>query len=97
MSTDYQSVINGLKAKIEKIISRYEQVVAENEKLSRELNICRENLEKNIIKTKEQEEKINNLQLVEAFKTSSSDVKEARNKIGKIIREIDKCIALLND
>ena len=39
MSTDYQTVINGLKTKIETIISKYEQVAADNRKLSQELII----------------------------------------------------------
>ena len=97
MSTDYQTVINGLKTKIETIISKYEQVADDNRKLSQELIICMAEEEKNINKIKELEEKVNKLQLVEAFKTSSSDVKEAKQKIGKIVKEIDKCIALLND
>lgn len=97
MSTDYQTVINGLKTKIETIISKYEQVASDNRKLSQELIIYKAEEEKNINKIKELEEKVNKLQLVEAFKTSSTDVKEAKQKIGKIVKEIDKCIALLND
>jgi predicted nuclease with TOPRIM domain len=97
MSTEYQIVINSLKSKIETIISRYEQVADENRKLFAELTVLKAEEEKNINKIKELEEKINKLQLAEAFKTSSSDVKEARQKIGKIVKEIDKCIALLND
>ena len=48
-------------------------------------------------KEKELEKKVNNLQLVEAFKSSSADVKEAKQKIARLVKEIDKCIALLND
>ena len=97
MEKDYHSVIEGLKAKIELIISTYEQVIATNNTLENELSVCREQLENSTNKLKEQEEKLNKLQLAEAFKNSSTDVKEAKQKIGKIIKEIDKCIALLND
>ena len=97
MEKDYQQVINSLKGKIELIISNYEQVVANNQQLNQELNLCTEELKYNINKNKELEEKVNKLQLAEAFKASSTDVKEAKQKIGKIIKEIDKCIALLND
>jgi hypothetical protein len=34
---------------------------------------------------------------MDAFKASSADVKDAKRKIGKIVKEIDKCISLLND
>ena len=97
MSENYQIVINGLKQKIEVIISRYEQVIAENEKLCTELDNCKYELETKISKEKELEKKVNNLQLVEAFKSSSADVKEAKQKIARLVKEIDKCIALLND
>ncbi len=97
MNPEYQTIINSLKAKIEKLISAYEQSVAEIAQLNRELSLCTEERNSSINKIKELEEKVNKLQLAEAFKTSSGDVKEAKQKIGKIVREINKCIALLND
>ena len=42
------------------------------------------------------EEKNKKLQLAGAFKSSSDDAQDAKLKIGKIVREIEKCIALLN-
>ena len=53
-----------------------------------------ENREKRI---KELEKKVELIQLGDAFKASSEDVKEAKKKIGRIVREIDKCISMLND
>lgn len=97
MSKDYQSVLNNLKSKIELLISKYEQVVSENKKLTEDLNSCKDALYNNTINVKELETRISNLQLAEAFKSSSADVKEAKQKIGKIVKEIDRCIALLND
>ena len=97
MSSDYKIVITGLKQKIELIISKYEQVSAENLKLSEDLTYYKDALNSSINNVKELEDKVNKLQLVEAFKTSSQDVKEAKQKIGKMVKEIDKCIALLND
>ncbi|EKD31284.1 MAG: hypothetical protein ACD_77C00348G0001 [uncultured bacterium] len=97
MSKDYQSVINNLKSKIELLISKYEQVVSDNKKLAEDLNNCKDALYSNTNNVKELETRISNLQLAEAFKSSSADVKEAKQKIGKIVKEIDRCIALLND
>ncbi len=97
MKNDYQSVLNSLKSKIEVIIGKYEQVISDNQRLSQQLEICKEELIISKDKIKEQEEKLNRLQLAEAFTHSSGDAKEARDKIGRIVKEIDKCIALLND
>ena len=97
MSNDYQIIIEGLKNKIELIIGKYEEVSSDNLRLVQELEQCKNDLNTSIHKNKELENKINNLQLIGAFTSSSSDVKEAKQKIGKIIKEIDRCIALLND
>jgi len=36
------------------------------------------------------------LKLATAFKSGSEDAQDAKKKIAKLVREIDKCIALLN-
>ena len=46
---------------------------------------------------KELEQKVEQMQLADAFTASTDDVKEAKKRIGKIVREIDKCISMLND
>jgi len=97
MGEDYQTAIGNLKKKIELIISKYEQVVSENQNLRSELSDCRSVLDNSINNIKELEEKVNRLQIAEAFKSSSQDVREAKQRIGRIVKEIDKCIALLND
>ncbi len=97
MGEDYQTAIGNLKKKIELIISKYEQVVSENQSLKSELSDCRNVLDNSINNIKELEEKVNRLQIAEAFKSSSQDVREAKQRIGRIVKEIDKCIALLND
>ncbi len=97
MGEDYQNAIGNLKKKIELIISKYEQVVSENQNLKSELSDCRSVLDTSINNIKELEEKVNRLQIAEAFKSSSQDVREAKQRIGRIVKEIDKCIALLND
>ncbi len=97
MEESYQIVLNSLKKKIELIISKYESLLSENILLSERLEKYKLNLDNSNNKIKELEQKIDNLQLIEAFKSSTSDVKEAKQNIGKLVREIDKCIALLND
>lgn len=97
MDKSREILLNDLTKKIELLISKYEQVRAERNELSSKLAKCKEELENSNNRIKNLEQKIDNLQLIEAFRTSKSDVKEARQNIGKLVREIDKCIALLND
>jgi cell fate (sporulation/competence/biofilm development) regulator YmcA (YheA/YmcA/DUF963 family) len=97
MEDDYKVVLKGLKSKIELIISKYESSQAANAILSERLALCKQNFENSNNKVKELEQKIDNLQMIEAFKSSAEDVKDAKCNISKLIKEIDKCLALLND
>jgi hypothetical protein len=42
------------------------------------------------------EEKYNKLKISKALIASSNDVHDAKLKVNRMVREIDKCIALLN-
>lgn len=104
MNERYLKVLETHKSRIEHFISKYETLLSDNMKLTekvgalgKELQDCKE--EKIIInnKIKELEQKIDKMQMTGAFMSSAADVKEAKQNINKLIREIDKCILLLND
>ncbi|MBO5406643.1 MAG: hypothetical protein IJN06_02500 [Bacteroidales bacterium] len=97
MSVESQIVIQKLKGHIEQIISKYELALSENISLKEELEKHKTDLEEKNNKIKELEQKVELMQLGDAFKASSEDVKEAKKKIARIVREIDKCISMLND
>lgn len=97
MSVESQIVVRKLKGHIEQIISKYELALSENAALKGELERCTSELENKEKRIRELEKKVELIQLGDAFKASSEDVKEAKKKIGRIVREIDKCISMLND
>ena len=97
MSVESQIVIQKLKGHIEQIISKYELALSESISLKEELEKCKTDLENKNNRIKELEQKVELMQLGDAFKASSEDVKEAKKKIARIVREIDKCISMLND
>ncbi|MCK9625352.1 MAG: hypothetical protein M0R23_02670 [Bacteroidales bacterium] len=89
--------IKGFKSKIEQIIAMYESEKLLNAQLSEELSKNKKQLVNSNNRITELEKQIDNLQLTEAFKNSSKDEKEAKQKVAKLIKEIDKCIGLLNE
>ncbi|MFA5713618.1 MAG: hypothetical protein WC960_05510 [Bacteroidales bacterium] len=97
MEESYRAAIESLKERIYLIVSKCESLSAENRSLTQKLSLCKEQLESSNNKIKELENIKNRLELAEAFKISSTNVKDAKNKIGKIINEIEKCIVLLSD
>ena len=97
MSVESQIIIQKLKGHIEQIISKYELALSESISLKEELEKCKTDLENKNNRIKDLEQKVELMQLGDAFKASSEDVKEAKKKIARIVREIDKCISMLND
>ncbi len=104
MNESYKIALETHKRKLELLISRYENLKARNRDLEQalgkkdaEIEDCRAKLNNSNNKIKELEQKIDKLQLAGAFEASAADVKEARQNIGRLVREIDKCISLLND
>lgn len=89
-------MVSQLRGKIERLISLYEQVKVERDTLQREKQQLQEVANAKDGQIKELEDKNKKLQLAEVFKASSVDRQDAKQKIGKIVREIDKCIGLLN-
>jgi predicted nucleic acid-binding Zn-ribbon protein len=88
-------MIEKLRQRIQQLISAYETERQEHKRLESEL-------EKAITQNKaykeqiiELERTIDNLKLADAFKSGNADNTEARKKIDRLIKEIDKCITLM--
>lgn len=91
-------MIQDLERYLEQLIARYEKVKAENASLKKSLSECTDKLETYRSRTEILEKKISSLQLSEAFVSSAGkDNKEARRRVERLIREIDKCIELLGE
>ena len=97
MGTESQIIVTNLKSRIEKIISKYELALSENISLKEQLQKALVEIEEKDDKIKSLEQKVEQMQLADAFSATTGDVKEARKRIGKIVKEIDKCISMLND
>jgi chromosome segregation ATPase len=96
MIADPQIFFNELNQKIHQLLSVCERMKSERDRLQtsvaeRDAQIADLNQQ-----FKELEEKNKKLQLARAFETSGIDTRDAKLKIGRIVREIDKCMALLN-
>lgn len=87
-------MLEEVRQQIEKLIARYEAGKAENERLRAELQACKETGEAYRRQILELESTIETLKLTEAF-TAGGDHRAAKEKMDKLIREIDKCISYL--
>lgn len=94
--TEYSVQLSNISSNVDRIVSlcnslieKNAKLTKENENLNNELNIKKERLI-------EIEKRYNDLKLAQAFSSPiAGGDKEAKQKINKIIREIENCITLL--
>lgn len=92
-----EQLIDSFKSKFATLAERYTALKAENARLAGENEELRQKLDEKEKEIAENKKEQNTQQLASTFLAASgNDPQEAKNKINKIVREIDNCIALLN-
>ena len=96
MSESDSNSFNSLKEKIKRIVDLYEKekdknvsLVKENHELKEKVKFTEQSL--NDFKTK-----YDKLKIAKTLVASNNDLHDARLRVNKMVREIDRCIALLN-
>ena len=96
MTDQERNLLIDVKGKVKLIIARNESLKQEKDHLKGKIG----DLEITINQLKEEisllEQKYKNLRLAKMLAASDDENKDAKSKIQKIVREIDKCIAHLN-
>jgi len=94
--TIQEDIVFSLEGKITQVIGLAERLKTSNmqlqeqvDKLTGELRVRNQEIE--VLESKYQ-----SLKLVKTLISSPEDVKNARFQVNRLVREIDKCIALLN-
>ena len=88
-------MIERLRQRIQQLISSYETERQERKRLESELERSMAQNETYKKQITELERTIDKLTLADAIKTGNADNTEARKKIDRLIKEIDKCITLM--
>ena len=90
-------VISRIENRQERLIRFAETLIEENTALKQQIDGLTEQLSEKDDKVRVLESKYQNLMLAKAMSNSSKDVKDMQQQINRMVREIDKCIALLNN
>jgi len=93
---DQETIVNSLEDKMRKLVSLLDQVKAENNLLLKDKEELKQAVELKDNDLKDLHAKYEHLKLARLLVTGSDDIHSAKLKVNKIVREIDKCIALLN-
>ncbi len=88
-------MLETIKQKIQHLIAAYEAERAERERLLTALIQAEEQNETYRKQITELERQIDNLKLAEALKADGNGSEEAKKKINSLMKEIDRCITLM--
>lgn len=91
------NLISGIEIKLNNLLSSYKKVKSINSNLKEDnanllLDIEQKNIEINALK-----DKIKIISISKSVDASKGDIRQTKLKINEYIREIDKCIAQLNN
>ncbi len=97
MTNKYDELINAFEVKLRKLISEYELIREQNEQLKAALERKQEDLMQAHQQILEVRNNYDRLRVARNLGTTEEERVESKRRINRIVREIDKCLALLNE
>jgi len=94
--SNLDEVISLIEGKLSRVVQVAEDVRVDNEHLRQQVEELSGMLHAKTHEVEVLESKYQNLKLTKSLASSPEDVKEVKLQVNRIVREIDKCIALLN-
>ena len=96
MSSEGYEELKLLNRRIDELIINYNNLKTEYENLKSGNEALKEALQERETEMKELEKKYDRVKLTGAILGDGENAKEAKKKLNELVREIDRCIALLN-
>ena len=90
-----KSIITHIQAQAERVISQHEKLETEYAALAQECNSLRAEVRAQQEQIRELKAEISRLQLAESLSGNTTNKTKSRARINLLLREVDKCIALL--
>ena len=91
-----KTIINSIEAKLLNLINNFNKIQKENSDLQKNNYALNERLQEKERLIANLQDKVKLMNISRSVDSDSEDVKATRLKINEYIREIDRCIALLN-
>ncbi|PRY98321.1 hypothetical protein [Marinilabilia salmonicolor] len=85
-----------LGTRVDRLVQLYRDAKRENERLKNEVSQLTGQLKEAVNSKTDLEEQLGNTKMAKVLESAPEDVQQTKSRINQIVREIDKCIALLN-
>lgn len=95
MTAEEEKTIRLLETRTRQLILKFQQQKEENEELHNELNSRNNELQALKQKCKDLEAEYKNLKMAKILEIGDGDIAMTRQRINHLVRDVDKCIALL--
>ncbi|NNC82893.1 MAG: hypothetical protein HKN79_04885 [Flavobacteriales bacterium] len=97
MAQSYTETLEQVKRKIKAIHKQKQDLEKEVSRLKSELEKGRSQIETLTADIDSKESELESLKLAKAYQSEGESDKEAKARINEMVKEIDRCIALLNN
>lgn len=96
MTAEENKMVNTLESRLRLLIDRYNRLKAENEELYAMVDKSERQIDALQEEAKTLRSQYANLKVAKMMEIGDDDIRNARNRLSKLVRDVDKCIALLN-
>lgn len=97
MTEGEKKLLNTFEARVRHFIYLHEELRRENHDLKQQLEAKEQQIAKITETCKSLQKDYTNLKIAKIISAEDSDMKKTKLRLSNIVREIDKCIALLNE
>ena len=95
MTADEEKTIKTLETRVRQLILKFQQLQEDNEELLADLVTKDNELQKLKQQNKQLEAEYANLKMAKMLEIGDTDLSAAKLRISQLVRDVDKCIALL--
>jgi len=97
MTEEDKRLIRTFEAKLRHFMFLHDQLEQENDQLKQQLVDKDKQIARLEVSQKELEVRFTNLKMARTISLYDKDIKDAKQPLTSLVREVDKCIALLNE
>ena len=97
MTEEDKKLLHTFEGKLRQLLFLYEGLRKENHSLRKEIDEKNAEIDELKSSWKELETKYINLKSARILSINDNDLRDTKQRLAKLVREVDKCIALLNE
>ena len=96
MTAQEEQALHLFETRVRQLILSYQKLAQDNQRLQQELVEKQQALDEALAQNQQINMDYNNLKLARMMTVNGEDLQSAKNRLSRLIREVDKCNALLN-